>query len=203
MRGSSAILFAAAALMTSGDAALAADDPAAHAVTVAKEALAGEIGVDVQRITVATVEAVDWPDGSRGCPRPGMMYTTALVSGHRVVLGVASATYDMRVVGDSAVRCNMAAKPVDSGAVVASVHLAKLARSDLASRLGLDVREVAIDGIRPVRLPDPNLPCPESKDAFTSPTSAYEITLVAKGRSFIYHADDTRVAPCGPGAPAL
>ena len=37
-------------------------------------------------ITVVSAEAVTWPDGSLGCPQPGMMYTQALVSGYRIVL---------------------------------------------------------------------------------------------------------------------
>jgi hypothetical protein len=37
-------------------------------------------------ITVASASAVTWPDGSLGCPQPGMMYTQALVAGYRIVL---------------------------------------------------------------------------------------------------------------------
>jgi hypothetical protein len=37
-------------------------------------------------IKVVTEVAVTWPDGSLGCPKPGMMYTQALVAGYRIVL---------------------------------------------------------------------------------------------------------------------
>ena len=37
-------------------------------------------------IKVLSAEAVTWPDGSLGCPKPGMMYTQALVAGYRIVL---------------------------------------------------------------------------------------------------------------------
>ena len=37
-------------------------------------------------IKVISEEAVTWPDGSLGCPQPGMMYTQALVAGYRIVL---------------------------------------------------------------------------------------------------------------------
>jgi hypothetical protein len=37
-------------------------------------------------IKVVSEEAVTWPDGSLGCPKPGMMYTQALVPGYRIVL---------------------------------------------------------------------------------------------------------------------
>jgi hypothetical protein len=40
-------------------------------------------------IEVLVAEPVTWPDGSLGCPQPGMMYTQALVPGYRVVLRAA------------------------------------------------------------------------------------------------------------------
>jgi hypothetical protein len=35
-------------------------------------------------LKVLSAEAVTWPDGSLGCPQPGMQYTEALVPGYRV-----------------------------------------------------------------------------------------------------------------------
>lgn len=37
-------------------------------------------------IKVTSAEAVTWPDGSLGCPKPGMIYTQSLVTGYRIVL---------------------------------------------------------------------------------------------------------------------
>ena len=37
-------------------------------------------------IKVLSEEAVTWSDGSLGCPKPGMLYTQALVAGYRIVL---------------------------------------------------------------------------------------------------------------------
>jgi len=37
-------------------------------------------------IKVVSAEPVTWPDGSLGCPQPGMVYTQALVPGFRIVL---------------------------------------------------------------------------------------------------------------------
>lgn len=53
-------------------------------------------GVDAAALTVVGSDAVTWPDGSLGCPEPGMAYTQALVEGMRVVVEVAGATYDYR-----------------------------------------------------------------------------------------------------------
>ncbi len=51
-----------------------------------KEDLAQRLSVDVEHIDLAEVKSVVWPDGSLGCPRPGMMYTQAQVPGYRLVL---------------------------------------------------------------------------------------------------------------------
>lgn len=41
-------------------------------------------------------EALTWPDGALGCPKPGEMYTHAEVPGYRVVLESAGQEYDYR-----------------------------------------------------------------------------------------------------------
>jgi hypothetical protein len=41
-------------------------------------------GLKPAELKVLGAEAVTWPDGSLGCPQPGMMYTQALVPGYRV-----------------------------------------------------------------------------------------------------------------------
>jgi hypothetical protein len=46
---------------------------------------AKRFNVPESSVVVARAEQVTWPDGSLGCPEPGMMYTQALVPGFRVV----------------------------------------------------------------------------------------------------------------------
>jgi hypothetical protein len=41
-------------------------------------------GVALDDVKLRTVESVTWPDGSLGCPEPGMMYSQALVQGYRI-----------------------------------------------------------------------------------------------------------------------
>jgi len=36
------------------------------------------------KLQVTLAEAVTWPDGSLGCPQPGMEYTQVLVDGYRI-----------------------------------------------------------------------------------------------------------------------
>jgi len=56
--------------------------------------LSERLGVDPAEITVVRVEEVDWPDGSLGCPQPGMLYTQALVNGSFIQLQVEGRTYN-------------------------------------------------------------------------------------------------------------
>jgi hypothetical protein len=57
---------------------------------------AARAGVDPTTVTVVSADAVTWPNGAAGCPKPGMMYTDALVPGYRVVLEAGGTTYDYR-----------------------------------------------------------------------------------------------------------
>ena len=41
-------------------------------------------GLDTSALKVVAAEQVTWPDGSLGCPAPGMMYSMALVPGYRI-----------------------------------------------------------------------------------------------------------------------
>jgi hypothetical protein len=54
-------------------------------------------GGDRSAVRVLKSEAVEWGDGSLGCPQPGMMYTQAIVSGYHVILALGDETYDYRL----------------------------------------------------------------------------------------------------------
>lgn len=61
----------------------------------------GEPSVDPR---VVTSEPITWNDGSLGCPKPGQMYTQALVDGYQVVVDVEGVEYDYRVGNGTDVR---------------------------------------------------------------------------------------------------
>jgi hypothetical protein len=69
-------------------------DPTMPLVTAAVEDLAERLGIEPDAVTVAAAQAVTWPDGSLGCPEPGMMYTQALVDGTLVVLEAGGRRYE-------------------------------------------------------------------------------------------------------------
>ena len=62
--------------------------------------LAAQLGVDPSLIEVARADEVTWRDGSIGCPKPGFMYTQALVPGQLVELVVDGETYAFHQAGD-------------------------------------------------------------------------------------------------------
>lgn len=70
------------------------DDEARATVEAAITDLAERTGQDADAISLVSFEYVTWNDGSLGCPRPGEMYTQALVDGSRTVLEVDDVTYD-------------------------------------------------------------------------------------------------------------
>ena len=55
-------------------------------VTKVREHAARVGGVSVDDVRVTNAIAVTWPDGSLGCPEPGMAYTQALVPGYRILV---------------------------------------------------------------------------------------------------------------------
>ena len=55
--------------------------------------LAAHLGVPASAVTPLSAVVVVWPDGSLGCPEPGMMYTQVTVDGALIELGVNGAVY--------------------------------------------------------------------------------------------------------------
>lgn len=53
-------------------------------------------GVPVAEVVVQTAVPVTYPDGSLGCPLPGMAYTQVQVDGYQIVATAAGTTYDYR-----------------------------------------------------------------------------------------------------------
>jgi hypothetical protein len=80
---------------------------AAGAVHAAQTDLAERLGVEKGAIEVLSVEPVDWPDASLGCPQPGMVYAQVITPGFRVVLraGEEKHTYHTDT-ADQAILCD-------------------------------------------------------------------------------------------------
>jgi hypothetical protein len=57
---------------------------------------AARTGLDRSKLIVVQDQAVVWPDGSLGCPEPGMMYTMALVDGYHIIIQAGDQQLDYR-----------------------------------------------------------------------------------------------------------
>jgi hypothetical protein len=60
----------------------------------AKLDLSERLGISIEAIDLIRFEEVTWRNGSLGCPKPGMMYTQALVNGTLIVLRVQGTEYE-------------------------------------------------------------------------------------------------------------
>ena len=70
-----------------------------------RDAIAAEserLGVTPEDVAVVGYADVTWPDGSIGCPQPGMMYTQALVPGRQLLLEVGGEVASYHAGGDAA-----------------------------------------------------------------------------------------------------
>ncbi|WP_427913647.1 hypothetical protein ACPWT1_01350 [Ramlibacter sp. MMS24-I3-19] len=99
----SLVLLAAVGASLAGCAATATQptlQPAVHPspheslVEAARSDAAGRSGLPAREMKLVALESVTWPDGSLGCPRPGMGYTQALVPGYRIRLQVGREVWD-------------------------------------------------------------------------------------------------------------
>ena len=95
-------LFLTVAIFASGCAAqpvlqlaIPSSGPRIDAVVLAARADAAKrSGLALAQLQVLEAGSVTWPDSSLGCPRPGMLYTEALVAGYRVKLRVGGEVWD-------------------------------------------------------------------------------------------------------------
>jgi len=54
-----------------------------------------QFGVDANSLQLVSVEAVEWPDASLGCPEPDMMYAQVVTPGYRIVLDAQGQTIEL------------------------------------------------------------------------------------------------------------
>lgn len=55
--------------------------------------LSTRLKIDASSIVTVSAQAVSWPDGSLGCPQPGMAYTQVMVDGALIELSVDGTSY--------------------------------------------------------------------------------------------------------------
>lgn len=55
--------------------------------------VAGQLGIESEALHIQSVEAVQWPDASLGCPQPDMVYAAVITPGYLVIVERAGELY--------------------------------------------------------------------------------------------------------------
>jgi hypothetical protein len=63
-------------------------------VQLALEAAADRLGVSVDELTIESVEPMDWPDTSLGCPKEGQFYAQVITPGYLVLVSANGTTVE-------------------------------------------------------------------------------------------------------------
>jgi hypothetical protein len=161
--------------------------------------LAQHLGVAEQDILLQSVEAVDWPDASLGCPQPGLVYAQVITPGYRVLLEVDAQEYEIHTGGgQTAVLCEQEGSsmivPPESGTIEAGLDpLINMAIQDLAGRLSIAEDEIEVLEAIAVVWPDASLGCPEPGMRYRQvPMDGALIRLQVEGRIYEYHSGGGR-----------
>jgi hypothetical protein len=181
-----------------GTAAAPAD--AQHPVAdLAIAALAEDLRIPKDAITVESVTEVDWRNSSLGCPKPGMAYLDVITSGHKVTLRANGQLYYVHEADAKAFVCRT---PSLSGGMAPNPELAYgrqmlTAQKDLAKRLGVPVQEIRPGGALRMTWENAALGCPQPGMQYAEvETDGWRLTLRHGGREYTYHADDHHSIPC-------
>ena len=176
---------------------LSADAGSDAAVRTARQALGAHLQVGEDSFGLVSVSAVTFRDSSLGCPEPGMMYTPALQSGHKVMLRAKDRVYEVHVAAGRGVVCD--AKKSDQkiasrGLAEAAIAAGNKVRDLIASTQKVPAEDVRIVRTRPAsRVPD----CLPS----SSPDAAKGYVVEAKvgTRTYRYHVLGDKTTECSSG----
>jgi hypothetical protein len=157
--------------------------------------LAQRLGVAEEEIAVKSLEGMQWPDTSLGCPQPGMMYAQVVTPGYRVVLEVDGQVYEAHTdEGHSVVWCEeeesaMEVPPVPGTVEPGLEGLIEMAREDLAERLSTMADEIEVLEAKGIVWPDASLGCPVPEMSYKQvPMDGALIRLQAEGKVYEYHS---------------
>ena len=186
-----------------------------EAVALAKQAVNEETGVGEAELERYQVLPAQWRDSSLGCPNVGEAYLPVMTRGYRVFLKAGdepSKLHEVRIAPGQAVLCETAdpnvakTMPKAEGNEFArelkdAPTLARLARQDLASRLGVDEAEIQVS-VNPRTWPDTSLGCPQPSETYENAwIDGFLITLEVDEEVYEYHADKKAVLLCEEPAP--
>jgi hypothetical protein len=168
--------------------------------------LAAKRKVAPEKVQVISVEAVDWPDTSMGCPQPGKFYAQVIVQGYKIVLSVDGQQVEYHAdrqghvgtcpTSSSTRLTSPLPTPGRSDASAAAVHAAI---TDLAARRNVAPDTVQVVSVEDTDWSDTSLGCPQPGMFYAQIiVQGYRIVLSVGGQRVEYHADRKgRVVTCG------
>jgi len=186
-------------VMPDGTITMAMNESDKALAELAKRTLADSLGISVTEITVDSIRAVEWRDGSIGCPEPEMAYAQVITPGHKILLVVDGRTYAVHEANGRAKVCQVkkTTTQVNRQLQIAWGPKSIEARADLASKLGVDEKLVIVAGATQTEWEDRALGCPTAGVTYTPErVPGYVIRLRYGGREFTYHTDLEQVFPC-------
>lgn len=74
-------------------------------IAKSKKDLSQALNIKEDKIEVKKVEKTDWSDGSLGCPKPGFMYTQAIVPGYLITLEAQGKEYNYHTSSEEVLLC--------------------------------------------------------------------------------------------------
>ena len=175
-------------------------DTESAAADVAIAALAADLGIARDQISVQSVSAVDWPDSSLGCPKTDMAYLSVITPGHRVTLLANGKLHSVHEANNKAFVCRQL-RPVASADpahfdLTARKQMLQ-ARKDLAARLNVPEADIRMATVTPNTWTDASLGCPETGMQYAQDeTKGWVLALSHGAREYTYHADTQHVVPC-------
>jgi hypothetical protein len=87
-------------------------------VDLARVNLARRLGIDLEAISVQSIQQVDFPDASLGVPEPGKVYAQAITGGYAIKLAADGQTYEYRASDE-----RLAFVPQEGGAPQGSITI--------------------------------------------------------------------------------
>jgi len=187
-----------AALLAAGAVGAGEQEPVANA---AIDALAAELRIPREQIEVDMIRAVDWPNSSLGCPKPGVAYLDVITPGHQVTLRANGEVYVVHEAGNRAVICRGSLSLTGAMTQARPVYNRQMAeaRADLAGRLNVPQADIVPVSGEMQTWNDAALGCPDPGTSYAqAQVTGWVLTLRHGTRDYTYHTDLQRTIPCPP-----
>ena len=186
------------------------DLPPAQRAAIA--ALAAQLGIPVDQITVVSSEAVTWKDGCLGVVRMGVMCIQGPVQGFKIILAASGRQYEYHMNQDGSVLVDATGKPTQAPEgtpttepTVEPTHIPvdippvqRKAIDAAIQALGLPADQVKLVSIEPVDWPNGCLGVTHMGMMCTqNVVPGFRIILAANGKQYEFHTslDASNVAP--------